>query len=234
MSPNSTTQQSPPNPAGDPRAEPQGHKVHVFGFPPSAQQFIIAHFSQIGDLLSPPQTSPDGGNWVTLTYLHEWAAQRAVRRNGEIVDGTLMVGCRWADEARDAVARDNIAMAPPSREVESSAVGTGAPTNLSVAPPAPTSSLNRVNSLRSVPPAGRTLKTFASTEAFAKPSTPLSSTSALATPGTPVGRFLRDAGRGPTAGSFEGAMEEERKREQRVQNGEGGLVTKAVDFIFGW
>lgn len=90
-----------------------GFRVHVFGFVHSQQAFVLKHFSSIGELLKPPEPSIEGGNWATLTYKQASAAQRAVRKNGEILGGVIMIGCRWvdeqhaSDEARPAVTRSN-------------------------------------------------------------------------------------------------------------------------------
>lgn len=75
-----------------------GYRVFVFGFAQSQQAFVLKHFTSIGDLLQSPEPSVDGGNWVTLTYKHAWAAQRAIRKNGEVLGGVIMIGCKAADD----------------------------------------------------------------------------------------------------------------------------------------
>jgi len=132
-----------------PPSSSAGYPVHVFGFTPSQQSFVMDHFSSIGELVCPPEFSSEGGNWATVTYKHITAAQRAVRKNGDILGGIIMVGCKFVDSSLSPLeARDTRAGS------EQRKFGTGAAAGL------PRSSSMIVS---------RSLKTYDSTEAFATP-----------------------------------------------------------------
>ncbi|PLW16870.1 hypothetical protein PCANC_09441 [Puccinia coronata f. sp. avenae] len=129
-------------------SSPAGYKVYVFGFTPSQQSFVMDHFSSIGELLCPPELSSEGGNWAIVTYKHNTAAQRAVRKNGEILGGIIMIGCKFADSSYSPVeARDT---RPGSEQRKFAGATTG---------------LARTSSMI----VSRSLKTYDSTEAFATP-----------------------------------------------------------------
>jgi hypothetical protein len=52
-------------------------------------------FNSLGDC-QPPNPGPEGANWFKIAYKHEWEAARAVRKNGELINGAWMVGVKWA------------------------------------------------------------------------------------------------------------------------------------------
>ena len=52
-------------------------------------------FNSLGDC-QPPTPGPEGANWFKIAYKHEWEAARAVRKNGELINGAWMVGVKWA------------------------------------------------------------------------------------------------------------------------------------------
>lgn len=66
----------------------------VFGFPPEKIEDIIGLFLAMGD--STVTESPEACNWVTIAYKRPYEAARAIRRNGEVVAGTIMIGVKWA------------------------------------------------------------------------------------------------------------------------------------------
>ncbi|BGP47886.1 hypothetical protein JCM10450v2_003751 [Rhodotorula kratochvilovae] len=78
-------------------ASSNGYAVNIFGFPASALDLILDHFSQFGDVMS-TTPSTEGGNWVTVVYAQPWSAARAARKNGEVLGGVLMVGVKAVDE----------------------------------------------------------------------------------------------------------------------------------------
>ncbi|OAV87088.1 hypothetical protein PTTG_02316 [Puccinia triticina 1-1 BBBD Race 1] len=125
-----------------------GYKVHVFGFTPSQQSFVMDHFSSIGELVCPPELSTEGGNWATVSYKHSMAAQRAVRKNGEILGGIIMIGCKFADSSYNPTDTLDSRAGSEQRKLGTSAAG-----------------LPRSGSMI----VSRSLKTYDSTEAFATP-----------------------------------------------------------------
>ncbi|GAA5825670.1 hypothetical protein JCM11251_000330 [Rhodosporidiobolus azoricus] len=100
----------------------EGYPVNIFGFPPSALDLVLDYFSQFGEVVS-KTPSPEGGNWITLSYAQPWSAARAARKNGEILGGVIMVGVKAVDE-------DSLKRALAGAEGDSgvhSASGTGTP-----------------------------------------------------------------------------------------------------------
>ena len=89
-------------PANLPTSSQKGTSINVFGFPSNALPLVISHFAQFGEIIS---TTPnaEGGNWITITYAQDWSAQRAARRNGEILAGNVMVGVKLVEDDREVV-----------------------------------------------------------------------------------------------------------------------------------
>lgn len=116
-----------------------GYAVHIFGFPASATELVLDFFSQFGEILS-KTPSTEGGNWVTINYAQAWSAARAVRRNGEIFGGVLMVGVKAVDEdgLKRALAgaegsQDAVAYTPsstPAPRPSGPAAGTSTPSGV--------------------------------------------------------------------------------------------------------
>ncbi|MBW0520292.1 hypothetical protein O181_060007 [Austropuccinia psidii MF-1] len=128
-----------------------GYKVHVFGFTSPQQSFVMNHFTSIGELVCPYELSPEGGNWATITYKHSTAAQRAVRKNGEILGGIIMIGCKWADSSGVPANECVDLNFRPMCDQNKFATSRGG--------------MSRTNSMI----VSRQLKTYDSTEAFAAP-----------------------------------------------------------------
>ena len=78
-----TPTRSPPPPA------PQVRYVVVFGFPPEHAAQTATMFAASADT-TPPEH--EGGNWFRIGYRNYWDYERALRRNGEIVNGSFMIG----------------------------------------------------------------------------------------------------------------------------------------------
>lgn len=81
------------------------YKLIVFGFPPNLQSSVLKDFASIAPLAynsiqdPSPSANAVGSNWFTIAYDNEWAALRALRKNGDIV-GDSMIGVKWADASR--------------------------------------------------------------------------------------------------------------------------------------
>ena len=71
------------------------HYVIVFGYPPDKYSVTTEYFKSIGDA-----TDPDPNTQITncfrIGYRDFGEAMRAVKRNGEILGGSYMVGAKWA------------------------------------------------------------------------------------------------------------------------------------------
>lgn len=71
------------------------HYVIVFGYPPDKYSVTAEYFKSIGDT-----TEPDPNTQITncfrIGYRDFGEGMRAVKRNGEILSGSYMVGAKWA------------------------------------------------------------------------------------------------------------------------------------------
>lgn len=63
------------------------------GFYPDRAHGVVAQFVAIGEC-SPPEMAPEGGNWFRITYVNPWDAARAVRRDGDVINGDMMIAVR--------------------------------------------------------------------------------------------------------------------------------------------
>ncbi|KAI0675477.1 hypothetical protein C8Q78DRAFT_1066259 [Trametes maxima] len=73
--------------------------VVVFGYPPDKYSVAVEYFRSLGDTTEPDQ-SPELVNAFRIGFMNPAEAVRAVRKNGEIVGGSWMVGAKWADPAQ--------------------------------------------------------------------------------------------------------------------------------------
>lgn len=73
----------------------QWNEVVVFGYPQDKAKAAEKLFRSLGES-NEPVFAPEDGNWFKIGYKHEWEAARAVRKNGELVNGAWMVGVKWA------------------------------------------------------------------------------------------------------------------------------------------
>jgi len=75
------------------------HYVIVFGYPPDKYSVTTEYFKSIG-----ATTEPDPNTQITncfrIGYRDFGEGMRAVKRNGEILGGSYMVGAKWADQMR--------------------------------------------------------------------------------------------------------------------------------------
>lgn len=69
--------------------------VIVFGYPPDKYSVTTEYFKSIGDT-----TDPDPNTQITncfrIGYRDFGEGMRAVKRNGEILGGSYMIGAKWA------------------------------------------------------------------------------------------------------------------------------------------
>lgn len=70
--------------------QPITKAVTVFGFPPSCRNEIVSAFASFGPI---EQYDFGESNWLHIIYESEWAAQKALSRNGSIFNpGGMMIG----------------------------------------------------------------------------------------------------------------------------------------------
>ena len=85
-----------PKPAAPtPQVNTQPLYVVVFGYPPDKYSVTVEYFRSLGHTTEPEQSS-EIVNAFRIGYLNPAEAVRAVRKNGEIVGGSWMVGAKWA------------------------------------------------------------------------------------------------------------------------------------------
>ncbi|KAH9072226.1 hypothetical protein EDB83DRAFT_2361782 [Lactarius deliciosus] len=73
--------------------------VVVFGYPPDKYSVAVEYFKQLGETTD-PDPNTEISNCFKIGFRHPGEAMWAVRKNGEIVSGSWMVGVKWADPAQ--------------------------------------------------------------------------------------------------------------------------------------
>jgi len=117
------------------------HYVIVFGYPADKYSVTAEYFKSIGDT-----TDPDPNmqimNCFRIGYRDFGEAMRAVKRNGEILGGSYMVGAKWADQARanellsQSPSRGSI-LIPSNAEAPSNLMAVDEPSPSQYHPPTP-------------------------------------------------------------------------------------------------
>lgn len=87
--------------------------ITVFGFPNGHSSVILSYFHNFGQILR-VKHSENGGNWIHLLYTTKLQAEKALGKNGKILDpGNIMIGViRCTDPS---VASDKIPGPTPSK-----------------------------------------------------------------------------------------------------------------------
>ncbi|KAI0923884.1 hypothetical protein AcW1_006712 [Taiwanofungus camphoratus] len=91
---------STPKPAAATSQSPmQPLYVIIFGYPPDKYSVTVEYFRALGETTEPEQ-NPEIMNCFRIGYMHPAEAMRAVRKNGEVLSGSWMIGAKWADPAQ--------------------------------------------------------------------------------------------------------------------------------------
>jgi hypothetical protein len=69
--------------------------VIVFGYPPDKYSVAVEYFKQLGETTD-PDPNTEISNCFKIGFKNPVEAVWAVRKNGEIVGGSWMVGVKWA------------------------------------------------------------------------------------------------------------------------------------------
>jgi nuclear pore complex protein Nup53 len=69
--------------------------VIVFGYPPDKYSVAVEYFKQLGETTD-PDPNTEISNCFKIGFKNPAEAMWAVRKNGEIVGGSWMVGVKWA------------------------------------------------------------------------------------------------------------------------------------------
>ncbi|KAJ7752934.1 hypothetical protein B0H16DRAFT_1545424 [Mycena metata] len=74
------------------------HYIIVFGYPPDKYSLAVEYFSALAsNAVTPPDPHAEITNCFRMGYSDAADAMRAVRKNGEVLGGSWMVGAKWAD-----------------------------------------------------------------------------------------------------------------------------------------
>ncbi|KAJ4470438.1 hypothetical protein J3R30DRAFT_1219589 [Lentinula aciculospora] len=73
--------------------------VIVFGYPADKYSVTVEYFKSLGDTTD-PDPNTEIVNCFRIGYHDSGEALRAVRKNGEVLGGSWMVGAKWADAAQ--------------------------------------------------------------------------------------------------------------------------------------
>lgn len=86
---------STPKQASPAQQNSQPIYIVVFGYPPDKYSITVEYFRSLGETTDAEQSS-ELLNCFRIGYLRPGEAFRAVRKNGEILNGAWMVGAKWA------------------------------------------------------------------------------------------------------------------------------------------
>lgn len=106
----------------------EGNWVTVFGFATSQMNAVLEYFQRLGVVEA---REAGQGNWFHLKYSTQWAAQKALAKNGSVLvsAGSCMIGVIPTQRAMDQVSQASDSfMSPLKREVFRPTAGTSATT----------------------------------------------------------------------------------------------------------
>jgi len=83
-------------PQATPHQAPEPLYVIVFGYPPDKYSVAVEYFKQLGETTD-PDPNTEVSNCFKIGFKNPVEAMWAVRKNGDIVGGSWMVGVKWAD-----------------------------------------------------------------------------------------------------------------------------------------
>jgi nuclear pore complex protein Nup53 len=69
--------------------------VVIFGYPPDKYTLTADYFRSLGDSTEPDQNA-EVTNCFRIGYRDPASAMRAVRKNGEVLGGSWMIGAKFA------------------------------------------------------------------------------------------------------------------------------------------
>ncbi|KIJ98996.1 hypothetical protein K443DRAFT_680289 [Laccaria amethystina LaAM-08-1] len=204
-------------------AQHQPLYVVVFGYPADKYSVTVEYFKSLGDATDVEHNS-EISNCFRIGYRDPGDAMRAVRKNGEVLGGSWMVGAKWADAAQAEAL-----LGQPVTRVNGSAAESPAnamavdepisPSNVSSSSVPHTPTVG--TPIRLAPSALAFKKTGAASAAPSKPSvTPRWGTPGGVTPGTvPAGgdRLMSSA----TPPSVQASPSK-------------GVIGQVSDLLFGW
>jgi hypothetical protein len=82
-------------PQATPHQAPEPLYVIVFGYPPDKYSVAVEYFKQLGETTD-PDPNTEISNCFKIGFKNPVEAMWAVRKNGDTVGGSWMVGVKWA------------------------------------------------------------------------------------------------------------------------------------------
>ncbi|PPQ97994.1 hypothetical protein CVT26_003056 [Gymnopilus dilepis] len=220
--------------------------IVVFGYPVDKFSLTVEYFKAIGDATD-PEESTELVNCFRIGYRDPGDALRAVRKNGEVISGTFMIGAKWADTAQaeailglqpvirsqfaaSAAMPQNMATSPDTQNAM--AVDQPDPFSPSYSTSRPGPTPHHAHHHSTPTPVGTPIKLAPSGAAFRKVPA-VSSSSKPATPqhGPVWGSGLIST---PVGGSGGGTGASTAQPNAMQTSPSKGLIGQMSDLIFGW
>ncbi|KAG9312880.1 hypothetical protein JVU11DRAFT_6313 [Chiua virens] len=95
--PSFTSSARPSRPDVAPSTTPISYVI-VFGYPPDKYSVAVEYLKSLG-AATEPEPNTEIVNCFRIGFRDPGEAARVVRRNGEVLNGTWMIGVKWADSA---------------------------------------------------------------------------------------------------------------------------------------
>ncbi|KAF9528973.1 hypothetical protein CPB83DRAFT_790851 [Crepidotus variabilis] len=214
VSPNTGTQQDPTY-------------IVVFGYPQDKYSVTVEYFKSLGHAT---EADPhlEIANCFRIGYQDAGDAMRAVRKNGEILGGSFMIGAKWADPAQAEVllgqqfGRSTFGSSPGQNFGSTGNFGND---SMQLDEPAPPNTYQP-----ETPTVGTPIRLAPSTSAFRQATAGGLSASK---PATPQNHGNRGAWLGPSA-SAPALSTVSHTGPPPPPSSQKGYVGQAVDLIFGW
>lgn len=93
--------------------------VIVFGYPPDKYSVTVEYFKSLG-AATEPEPNAEIVNCFRIGFRDPGEAARVVRRNGEVLNGSWMIGIKWADSAAAAAAAADLGSSLRAHEFSTS------------------------------------------------------------------------------------------------------------------
>ncbi|KAI0704361.1 hypothetical protein BC835DRAFT_1410420 [Cytidiella melzeri] len=191
--------------------------VIIFGYPPDKYSVTVDYFRSLGETTE-ADPNLEISNCLRIGYTNPADAMRAVRKNGEVVGGSFMIGVKWADPLQaeallgSPVARSpfgaSVAAHPPSPDVS---MANSSPPRDDYEPSLTIGAMvQRVHT----PTVGTPIKLAPSASAFRKPGA-----------GSSLPSFAKPGGAVPGGLSAHPSMQTSPSK---------GVLGQVSDLIFGW
>ena len=86
----------PHTPSQSQQSQSPLYTIIVFGYPPDKYSVTVEYFRSFGGEATDPDPNLEITNCFRIGYRDPGDALRAVRKNGEVLGGSWMIGVKWA------------------------------------------------------------------------------------------------------------------------------------------